>query len=336
MGFNGKENDNEVKGEGNQQDYGRRIYDPRLVRFLSVDPLQTDYPWYTPFQFAGNSPILNVDLDGLETCNYNLLMDEKTGKSKLVQTSVEHGSLFNALTVQKVNYNGGIYVIDAEWNYSPYHGFDNVKKLEGKTESELAEYFKNKKTESQQADEQRQKDEQRYKEAGAIVFGGNALNRQQSNASSPEKKANTQTTAANNGNKEAAKANTTTTTPPNITEANVVLRLNGKTPIQVESDLITSGWNKTMPQASTPSKIQHTVFSKTSKSGAVYTLDYHPGPSSSNNSTIHNAPYWKVYYQENSNAPKTLLGRIAPSGFINYDRIKEPLYIDGKKSNVKQ
>ncbi len=38
-GFNGKENDNEVKGEGNQQDYGFRIYDPRLGRFLSVDPL---------------------------------------------------------------------------------------------------------------------------------------------------------------------------------------------------------------------------------------------------------------------------------------------------------
>ena len=37
-GFNGKENDDEVKGEGNQQDYGMRIYDPRLGRFLSVDP----------------------------------------------------------------------------------------------------------------------------------------------------------------------------------------------------------------------------------------------------------------------------------------------------------
>jgi YD repeat-containing protein len=29
-GFNGKENDNEVKGNGNQLDYGMRIYDPRL------------------------------------------------------------------------------------------------------------------------------------------------------------------------------------------------------------------------------------------------------------------------------------------------------------------
>ncbi len=65
-GFNGKENDNEVKGEGNQQDYGMRIYDPRVGRFLSVDPLTKNYPWYTPYQFAGNKPIKFVDLDGME------------------------------------------------------------------------------------------------------------------------------------------------------------------------------------------------------------------------------------------------------------------------------
>ena len=66
-GFNGKENDDEVKGvKGSQQDYGFRIYDPRLGRFLSVDPLTSGYPWYTPYQFAGNKPIWCIDLDGLE------------------------------------------------------------------------------------------------------------------------------------------------------------------------------------------------------------------------------------------------------------------------------
>jgi RHS repeat-associated protein len=65
-GFNAKENDNEIKGVGNQQDYGMRIYDPRLGKFLSVDPLTKDFPWYTPYQFAGNKPIWAVDLDGLE------------------------------------------------------------------------------------------------------------------------------------------------------------------------------------------------------------------------------------------------------------------------------
>jgi RHS repeat-associated protein len=71
-GFNGKENDNEVKGQGNQQDYGMRIYDPRVGRFLSVDPLQKEYPWFTPFQFAGNNPVANIDLDGLENYSYHL------------------------------------------------------------------------------------------------------------------------------------------------------------------------------------------------------------------------------------------------------------------------
>jgi RHS repeat-associated protein len=65
-GFNGKEIDNEVYGAGNQQDYGMRIYDPRLGRFLSVDPLTKDYPELTPYQFASNTPISAIDLDGGE------------------------------------------------------------------------------------------------------------------------------------------------------------------------------------------------------------------------------------------------------------------------------
>lgn len=66
-GFNGKENDREANsaGEGTQ-DYGMRIYNPSLGRFLSVDPLTRDYPWYTPYQFAGNKPIRFIDLDGAE------------------------------------------------------------------------------------------------------------------------------------------------------------------------------------------------------------------------------------------------------------------------------
>jgi RHS repeat-associated protein len=66
FGFNGKESDNEVSGSGNSYDYGFRIYNPRLGKFLSVDPLFKSYPWYTPYQFAGNMPIAAIDLDGLE------------------------------------------------------------------------------------------------------------------------------------------------------------------------------------------------------------------------------------------------------------------------------
>ncbi|MBS7566743.1 hypothetical protein KHS38_20225 [Mucilaginibacter sp. Bleaf8] len=36
-GFNGKENDNEVKGTGNSINFGERMYDPRIGKWLSVD-----------------------------------------------------------------------------------------------------------------------------------------------------------------------------------------------------------------------------------------------------------------------------------------------------------
>ena len=66
FGFNGKENDNEVKGVGDQIDYGMRVYDPRAGKFLSVDPITAKYPDLTPYQYASNTPIWATDLDGLE------------------------------------------------------------------------------------------------------------------------------------------------------------------------------------------------------------------------------------------------------------------------------
>src|SRR5690554_694731 len=65
-GFNNKEIDNEWQGQGNSYDYGFRIYNPRIGKFLSMDPLFRSYPFYSPYQFAGNMPIAAVDLDGLE------------------------------------------------------------------------------------------------------------------------------------------------------------------------------------------------------------------------------------------------------------------------------
>jgi len=65
-GFNGKENDNEVNGRGNFQDYGMRMYDTRLGRFFSEDPIGKRFPYFTPYQFAANTPIVAIDLDGLE------------------------------------------------------------------------------------------------------------------------------------------------------------------------------------------------------------------------------------------------------------------------------
>jgi RHS repeat-associated protein len=62
--FNGKERDNETYGEGNAYDFGARIYDPRLGRWLAVDPLSAKYPYASPYNFVLNSPLIAIDEDG--------------------------------------------------------------------------------------------------------------------------------------------------------------------------------------------------------------------------------------------------------------------------------
>ncbi len=87
-GFNGKEMDNEVSGQGNQYDYGFRIYNPRLAKFLSVDPLTRTYPELTPYQFASNNPTHNIDIDGLEGTGYEQNLDRwitELGKGRITE-----------------------------------------------------------------------------------------------------------------------------------------------------------------------------------------------------------------------------------------------------------
>jgi RHS repeat-associated protein len=69
-GFNGKEKDGNGEFGDTSYDYGFRIYNPRIGRFLSVDPLTKSYPMLTPYQFASNTPIMAIDLDGLEMIYY--------------------------------------------------------------------------------------------------------------------------------------------------------------------------------------------------------------------------------------------------------------------------
>lgn len=84
FGFNGKMDD---KGDSWQiQDYGFRSYDYRLGRFLSTDPLQRQYAYLTPYQFASNRPIDGIDLDGKEWSISSKMIKGKNNKPKLVIT----------------------------------------------------------------------------------------------------------------------------------------------------------------------------------------------------------------------------------------------------------
>jgi RHS repeat-associated protein len=63
-GFNGQEQDGELMDGAVVFKY--RVHDPRIGKFLSVDPLSPQYPWYTPYQFAGNEVITSIDVEGAE------------------------------------------------------------------------------------------------------------------------------------------------------------------------------------------------------------------------------------------------------------------------------
>lgn len=65
-GFNGMEKDDEIKGSANSHDFGARMYDPRIVRWLSRDPKEAKYPHQSTYAFANNSPIMFMDPNGEE------------------------------------------------------------------------------------------------------------------------------------------------------------------------------------------------------------------------------------------------------------------------------
>ena len=70
-GFNGKEHEDDLTG--GDYDFGARIYDPRLGRWLAIDILFKTYPDLAPYAFVGNCPISFVDSDGrkIEGVTYN-------------------------------------------------------------------------------------------------------------------------------------------------------------------------------------------------------------------------------------------------------------------------
>ena len=65
--FQGQESDDEMYGDNNEYAFEYRIYNPRLGKFLSIDPLTKDYVYNSPYAFSENKVIQFVELEGLET-----------------------------------------------------------------------------------------------------------------------------------------------------------------------------------------------------------------------------------------------------------------------------
>ena len=102
--FNGKEIDREHGGAGNVYDYGFRIYNPALGKFLSVDPLFTEYPWNSTYSFAENDVIRAIDLDGLE----KFIVTRTYDATGLLISN--HVQLISATATNTSGANGGVLV----------------------------------------------------------------------------------------------------------------------------------------------------------------------------------------------------------------------------------
>jgi RHS repeat-associated protein len=77
-GFQGQEKDDEWKGEGNSLAYENRIYDSRLGRWLSVDPV-IKAP-VAPYSAFANSPLSVIDPDGRD----DYFINAETGKVEAI------------------------------------------------------------------------------------------------------------------------------------------------------------------------------------------------------------------------------------------------------------
>ncbi len=74
------EADDETHGAGNAYDFGARIYDSRLGRWLSLDPLKSKYPSLSPCSFGSDNPIVFQDFNGKD---FEMKIYMEDGKRKI-------------------------------------------------------------------------------------------------------------------------------------------------------------------------------------------------------------------------------------------------------------
>lgn len=79
-GFNGMEKDDEMKGEGNSYTTFFRQYDPRVGRWLSLDPKAAKFPFSSPYIAFNNNPTMFIDPKGDESEGHHIIPKELVKK----------------------------------------------------------------------------------------------------------------------------------------------------------------------------------------------------------------------------------------------------------------
>jgi len=128
FGYQGSEKDNEFKGEGNSYTTEFRQLDPRLGRWLSVDPVFQ--PWQSSYCSMDNNPIMLIDQLGLESQNWVKGSNNRIRWDSKIKTDEEAIAKYGeGASILKPGYkfsnNYGSYTLGENANYT-LNGTNNV------------------------------------------------------------------------------------------------------------------------------------------------------------------------------------------------------------------
>ena len=96
--YNGKEF--ERKNRLNWMDYGARMYDPALCRFMTMDPLMEKYYSVSPYAYCGNNPINRIDPDGRD---WRVQTHYNRDTKKMEYTITVNAVLYNNSNDREIN-----------------------------------------------------------------------------------------------------------------------------------------------------------------------------------------------------------------------------------------
>ncbi len=138
FGFQRQEGDDEVLGEGNSVNFSFRMYDARLGRFFTRDPLAAEYSFYSPYVFSGNIVISAIEVEGLEPawiCQWSTLTEEDI--NYIVDgMPADKAATFKSVIV-KVNEMHANYV-NGTGPYRQYFSKDEIEMLTGQNRDKRA------------------------------------------------------------------------------------------------------------------------------------------------------------------------------------------------------
>ena len=137
FGYTGHEKENDLAEGVYTTEY--RLLDTRLGRWLSVDPLFTEYPDMSSYNYCGGNPMVSVDPSGLFKIDYTDQKDNLTNKAiQQFELIVKNAEVFldDDIEISLLNNKTN------EWEKKKIKGWQIINLTTGRTEEQIRKDFK--------------------------------------------------------------------------------------------------------------------------------------------------------------------------------------------------